>query len=32
MKEQALARLQEPGEAPKRYRATDSLMEFLKKL
>lgn len=32
MKEQALARLQEPGEAPKRYRATDALMEFLKRL
>lgn len=32
MKERALARLQEPDAAVRRYRAADSLMEFLKTL
>ena len=32
MKERALARLQEPDEAVQRYRAPDSLLEFLKTL
>ncbi len=32
MKEQALARLQEPDTALRRYKAPDSLVEFLKSL
>lgn len=32
MKERALARLQEPDAAVRRYRAADSLMEYLKTL
>ena len=32
MKEKALAKLQDPETAAKRFRATDSLLEFLKKL
>lgn len=32
MKEQALAKLQEPGMKPLRYTATDSLLQFLKTL
>ncbi|WP_416138799.1 tyrosine-type recombinase/integrase [Halomonas sp. HK25] len=32
MKDQALARLQDPGNKPIRYRASDSLLEFLKTL
>jgi len=32
MKEQALARLQEPDAALRRYKAPDSLLEFLKTL
>jgi integrase len=32
MKERALARLQEPGVDIRRYRAPDSLLEFLKTL
>jgi hypothetical protein len=32
MKQRALAKLQEPGPAVPRYRAPDSLMEFLKTL
>ena len=32
MKEKALAKLQDPGTASKRFKATDSLLEFLKTL
>ena len=32
MKEQALAKLQDPETAAKRFRATDSLLKFLKAL
>ena len=32
MKEQALAKLQDPDTATRRFRASDSLLEFLKKL
>ena len=32
MKEQALAKLQDPDTATRRYRAPDSLIEFLKSL
>jgi site-specific recombinase XerD len=32
MKERALAKLQDPDTAPRRFRASDSLLEFLKKL
>jgi site-specific recombinase XerD len=32
MKQKALAKLQDPNTAPRRFRASDSLLEFLKKL
>ena len=32
MKEKALAKLQDPNSTPRRFRASDSLLEFLKKL
>ncbi len=32
MKEKALAKLQDPGTSAKRFKATDSLLEFLKTL
>jgi hypothetical protein len=32
MKEQALAKLQDPKTAPARFRATDSLLKFLQTL
>lgn len=32
MKEKALARMQDPDAAAKRFRATDSLLEFLQTL
>ena len=32
MKEKALARMQDPGTASRRFRASDSLLEFLKGL
>jgi len=32
MKEKALARMQDPDTAAKRFKATDSLLEFLKTL
>ena len=32
MKEKALAKLQDPNTAARRFRASDSLLEFLKKL
>jgi integrase/recombinase XerD len=32
MKEKALAKLQDPNTAAKRFKATDSLLEFLKAL
>ena len=32
MKEKALAKLQDPNTAPKRFKATDSLLAFLKTL
>jgi integrase/recombinase XerD len=32
MKQKALAKLQDPNTAPRRFRASESLIEFLKKL
>lgn len=32
MKQNALAKLQDPNTAPRRFRASESLIEFLKKL